>query len=74
MYEGGQSSSHFTVGPGSRPGPYGTRLPDEEGSMAALRPYRNRTIILTLPPSVNLQSMSWLAIWDQVPGLYRCYT
>ena len=70
VYTGGQPSTRFTLGKGSRPGPHGVALPDEDGSSRSLRAYRNRTIILTLPPSIDLQSMSWLAMWSQVQDLY----
>ena len=70
VYTGGQPSTRFTLGQGSRPGPHGIALPDEDGSSRSLRAYRNRTIILTLPPSIDLQSMSWLAMWSQVQDLY----
>ena len=66
VYTGGQPSTRFTLGQGSRPGPHGVALPDEDGSSRSLNAYRNRTIILSLPPSIDLQSMSWLAMWSQV--------
>ena len=66
VYTGGQPSTRFTMGQGPRPGPHGIALPDEDGDNRSLKAYRNRTIILTLPPSIDLQSMSWLAIWSQV--------
>ena len=66
VYPGGQPSTRFTLGQGSRPGPHGIALPDEDGESRSLRAYRNRTIILTLPPSIDLQSMSWLAMWSKV--------
>ena len=66
VYTGGQPSTRFTLGQGPRPGPHGIALPDEDGGSWSLKAYRNRTIILTLPPSIDLQSMSWLAIWSQV--------
>ena len=69
VYTGGQPSTRFTLGQGSRPGPHGIALPDEDGSSRSLKAYRNRTIILTLPPSIDLQSMSWLAMWSQVQDL-----
>jgi len=68
VYTGGQPSTRFTLGQGSRPGPHGIALPDEDGSSRSLKAYRNRTIILTLPPSIDLQSMSWLAMWSQELG------
>ena len=69
VYTGGQPSSRFTLGQGPRPGPHGIALPDEDGSSRNLKAYRNRTIILTLPLSIDLQSMSWLAMWSQVHDL-----
>ena len=66
VYPGGQPETRFTIGQGSRPGPHGIALPDEDGESRSLRAYRNRTIILTLPPSIDLQSMSWLAMWSKV--------
>lgn len=65
VYSGDQPDTHFTVGTGDRPSPYGTKVPDEEGRMESLKTYRNRTVILTLPPSVDLMSVSWLSIWSQ---------
>ena len=69
VYTGGQPSTRFTLGQGSRPGPHGIALPDEDGYTSSLKAYRNRTIILTLPSSIDLQSMSWLAMWSKVEDL-----
>lgn len=40
------------------------RIPDEDGSLAPLGSYRNRTIILSLPPELSLRAVSWLALWS----------
>ena len=66
VYAGEQPATHFTMGPGNRPGPHGLTLPDEEGSLGSLGMYRNRTIILTLPNNIHLHDMSWFAIWSKV--------
>jgi len=65
IYSGNQPETFFMVGTGSRPSPYGEQIPNEGGSMESLGTYKNRTIILTLPPSVSIFSISWLSIWSQ---------
>ena len=64
VFGGNQPDTYFMVGSGPRPGPFGVKIPDEEGSMNPLGSYKNRTIILTLPDSMDLMSLSWLAIWS----------
>ena len=41
------------------------QVPDETGSLEPLGAYRNRTIMLTLPAPLDLQSVSWFSIWSQ---------
>lgn len=65
VFGGNQPETFFMVGPGPSPSPYGVQLTDEEGSMASLRSYKNRTVILSLPPGIDIHSVSWLSIWSQ---------
>ena len=53
------------VGSGVKPNAYGLQIADEEGSMASLGMYKNRTVILSLPAPLDLHSVSWLSIWSQ---------
>ena len=64
VFGGNQPETFFMVGSGPRPGPFGVKIPDEDGSFEALGAYRNRTIILTLPDSIDLMSLSWLSLWS----------
>ena len=65
IFGGNQPDTFFMVGSGQGPSPYGVQLADEEGTMSSLGSYRNRTIILSLPPGLDLHSLSWLSIWSQ---------
>ena len=65
IFGGNQPDTFFMVGSGTKPGPYGLQIADEEGSMASLGMYKNRTVILSLPPALDLQAVSWLSIWSQ---------
>ena len=64
VFGGNQPDTYFMVGSGPRPGPFGVKIPDEDGSLEPLGPYRNRTIILTLPDTIDLMSLSWLSLWS----------
>lgn len=65
IFGGNQPETFFMVGTGSRPSPYGQQIPNEGGSLESLSSYKNKTIILTLPPPVDIFSISWLSIWSQ---------
>ena len=65
IFGGNQPNTFFMVGSGPQPSAYGLQIPDEEGSMDSLGMYKNRTVILSLPPDLDLQSVSWLSIWSQ---------
>ena len=42
------------VGTGPRPSGYGTQLGDETGSLRPLAAYNGRTVVLSLPPQLDL--------------------
>lgn len=65
IFGGNQPNTFFMVGSGGRPSAYGVQIADEEGSMASLGMYKNRTVILSLPPALDLHSVSWLSIWSE---------
>ena len=65
IFGGNQPETYFMVGSGGQPSPYGVQIADEEGSMDSLGMYKNRTVILSLPPGLDLRSLSWLSIWSQ---------
>ena len=64
VFGGNQPETFFMVGSGPRPGPFGVKIPDEDGTLESLGAYRNRTIILTLPDHLDLMSLSWLSLWS----------
>merc|ERR1711892_382362 len=65
IFGGNQPETFFMVGTGTRPSPYGEQIPNEGGSMKSLSSYKNKTIILSLPPPLDIFSITWLAIWSQ---------
>ena len=48
------SDTYFMVGTGPRPSGYGTQLGDETGSLRPLAAYNGRTVVLSLPPQLDL--------------------
>lgn len=63
-YDGQSSSAYFFVGIGPQPGPTGTRVPDETGSLEALGAYDGQDIVLELPGNLTIFDIDWLAIYD----------
>ncbi len=51
------------------PDELGTAVADETGSMAPLRKYSNKTVVLSLPDGVDVTGIDWLSIWSS--GLKR---
>lgn len=73
--------TYFMVGTGSKPSPYGIKIPDEEGSLAPLKTYRHKSVLLTLPPTIDVSAIDWFSVWSQslqmslgeVKSLHFCY-
>lgn len=63
------TDTQFWAGTGSAPRSQGISIPDETGSTNGLRRYLDETIVLTLPPNVDIFNFDWISIWSK--GLER---
>ena len=67
-FKGRAPNTHFMIGvAGTIPNDIdGFIIPDQRGSMEPLGPYRNQTIILSVPvDQPDLRSAKWLSIWSE---------
>ncbi|XP_032523289.2 protein Skeletor, isoforms B/C isoform X3 [Danaus plexippus] len=62
-YDGAGPDAYFWVGNGSEPNPFGTKVPNEMGSLSPLRGYQGEDIELVLPGSLSAHDIDWLAVW-----------
>jgi len=63
-YDGQGPDAYFFVGSGTQV--YGQdkrQVPDENGRVDPLGPYRNKDITLTLPSGVTLDKVQWMSVW-----------
>lgn len=63
-YDGLGNGVYFFVGIGPQPGPTGTRVPDETGSLEPLGAYDGQDIVLELPGNLTIFDIDWLSIYD----------
>ena len=54
--------TYFMVGTGSKPSPYGTKVPDETGSLAPLKKYRRESVQLSLPANIDVRYRWWCRV------------
>jgi len=62
-YDGSAPDAHFWVGTGSRPGPEGVQVADENGSRDPLRRYDEKTLVIVLPGDLTVFDIDWLSVW-----------
>ncbi|CAB3232551.1 unnamed protein product [Arctia plantaginis] len=62
-YDGAGPDAYFWVGNGSDPSPYGTKVPNEMGSLHPLRGYQGEDIEIQLPGKLTAYDIDWLAVW-----------
>ena len=53
------------IGKGGKPSPFGTQVTEESGSLAPLGKYRQKSVILNLPPTTDVSEIDWFSIWSQ---------
>ncbi|GBP44118.1 hypothetical protein EVAR_81439_1 [Eumeta japonica] len=62
-YDGAGPDAYFWVGNGSEPNEYGTKVPNEMGSLHPLRGYQGEDIEIQLPGKMTAYDIDWLAVW-----------
>ncbi|XP_047526144.1 protein Skeletor, isoforms B/C isoform X1 [Pieris napi] len=62
-YDGAGPDAYFWVGNGSEPSPFGTKVPNEMGSLNPLRGYQGEDIEIQLPGKLTAYDIDWLAVW-----------
>ncbi|XP_023337627.1 protein Skeletor, isoforms B/C [Eurytemora carolleeae] len=62
-YDGQAPDAHFWVGVGNKPGPTGTQVSDENGSIEPLRRYSEKTLVIVLPGDLTVFDIDWLSVW-----------
>ncbi|XP_059045492.1 protein Skeletor, isoforms B/C isoform X3 [Achroia grisella] len=62
-YDGAGPDAYFWVGNGSEPSPFGTKVPNEMGSLHPLRGYQGEDIEIQLPGKLTAYDIDWLAVW-----------
>ncbi|XP_028028107.1 protein Skeletor, isoforms B/C isoform X2 [Bombyx mandarina] len=62
-YDGAGPDAYFWVGNGSEPNPFGTKVPNEMGSLNPLRGYQGEDIEIQLPAKLTAYDVDWLAVW-----------
>uniref|UniRef100_A0A2A4J7G6 DM13 domain-containing protein n=1 Tax=Heliothis virescens TaxID=7102 RepID=A0A2A4J7G6_HELVI len=62
-YDGAGPDAYFWVGNGSEPNPFGTKVPNEMGSLHPLRGYQGEDIEIQLPGKLTAYDIDWLAVW-----------
>ncbi|KAJ2941635.1 hypothetical protein O0L34_g14691 [Tuta absoluta] len=62
-YDGAGPDAYFWVGNGSDPNPFGTKVPNEMGSLSPLRGYQGEDIEIQLPGKLTAYDIDWLAVW-----------
>ncbi|XP_012287850.1 protein Skeletor, isoforms B/C [Orussus abietinus] len=62
-YDGAGPDAYFWVGNGSEPNTFGTKVPNEVGSLEPLRGYLGEDIEIVLPGNLTVYDIEWLAVW-----------
>ncbi|XP_028157602.1 protein Skeletor, isoforms B/C isoform X2 [Ostrinia furnacalis] len=62
-YDGAGPDAYFWVGNGTEPSPFGTKVPNEMGSLHPLRGYQGEDIEIQLPGKLTAHDVDWLAVW-----------
>ncbi|CAM1318131.1 Uncharacterised protein PB.6629, partial [Pycnogonum litorale] len=62
-YDGEGPAAYFWGGSSSKPDSTGVKIMDENGSGSSLQPYGDKDITLTLPPSLTVNTMTWISVW-----------
>ncbi|XP_013165632.1 PREDICTED: protein Skeletor, isoforms B/C isoform X2 [Papilio xuthus] len=62
-YDGAGPDAYFWVGNGTEPNPFGTKVPNEMGSLHPLRGYQGEDIEIQLPGKLTAYDVDWLAVW-----------
>ncbi|CAH2985104.1 unnamed protein product [Chilo suppressalis] len=62
-YDGAGPDAYFWVGNGTEPSPFGTKVPNEMGSLNPLRGYQGEDIEIQLPGRLTAYDVEWLAVW-----------
>ncbi|CAK1594768.1 unnamed protein product [Parnassius mnemosyne] len=62
-YDGAGPDAYFWVGNGTEPNPFGTKVPNEMGSLNPLRGYQGEDIEIQLPGKMTAYDIDWLAVW-----------
>ncbi|XP_041985293.1 protein Skeletor, isoforms B/C isoform X3 [Aricia agestis] len=62
-YDGAGPDAYFWVGNGTEPNPFGTKVPNEQGSLHPLRGYLGEDIEIVLPGKLTAYDVDWLAVW-----------
>lgn len=62
-YDGQAPDAYFWVGTSKKPNNLGTAIPDENGSLAPIKGYRNANITLHLPKNKSLKNIKYFGLW-----------
>lgn len=62
-YDGSAPDAFFLAGKGARPGPHGTKIPDETGTVQRLKGYATMDLRLTLPGELTVDDIDWFSVY-----------
>lgn len=63
MIKNNSKTYFIRVGNGSAPSTFGTKVPNELGTLDVLRGYQGEDIEIQLPGSLTVYDIDWLAVW-----------
>lgn len=63
MIKNNGKTYYIRVGNGSAPSTFGTKVPNELGTLDVLRGYQGEDIEIQLPGSLTVYDIDWLAVW-----------
>ncbi|XP_053202409.1 protein Skeletor, isoforms B/C-like [Panonychus citri] len=63
-YDGRSQNTFFWVGDGPQPHSSGRKIPNEQGYLESLGPYKNEELIIELPGAITVFEIDWIAVWN----------
>ncbi|RWS07336.1 Protein Skeletor:-like isoforms D/E [Dinothrombium tinctorium] len=63
FYDGAAPDAFFLVGTGENPHAYGTKVPDENGSLRKIHGYNGQDVTLRLPGNLTVFDIDWFALY-----------
>ncbi|XP_076280372.1 protein Skeletor, isoforms B/C isoform X1 [Lasioglossum baleicum] len=63
-YDGAGEDTHFWVGNGTEPNPFGIKVPNEVLSLESLKNYFGQDIEIVLPRNLTVYDIEWLSVWS----------